>query len=70
MSKDVQDALRRIHRGLRSSFATSAGEIARSVTEAVRAAEHARVSPADPIALDAELASLQQLTTRLEAARG
>ena len=70
VSKDVQDALRRIHRGLRSSFATSAGEIAWSVTEAVRAAEQARVSPADPIALDAELASLQQLTMRLEAARG
>ncbi len=70
VSRDVQDALRRIHRGLRASFATSAGEIARSVTEAVRAAEQARVSPADPIALDAELASLQHLTTRLEAARG
>ncbi len=69
VSKDVQDALRRIHRGLRSSFATSAGEISRSIADAVRAAEQARVAPADPVALDAELASLQQLAARLEAAR-
>ena len=41
VTKDVQDALRRIHRGLRSSFATSAAEIARSIADAVCAAEQA-----------------------------
>lgn len=70
VSKDVQDALRRIHRGLRSSFATSAGEISRSIAEAVRAADQARVSPVDPVALDAELAAMQRLAGQLEAARG
>jgi hypothetical protein len=70
VNKDLQDALRRIHRGLRSSFATSAGEISRSIAEAVRAAEQARVSPVDPVALDGELAAMQRLGGQLEAARG
>ncbi len=73
VTKDVQDALRRIHRGLRTSFATSAAEISRSIADAVRAAEHARLShgsPADMVALEAELASLEGLRRRIEQLAG
>ena len=54
VSKDVQDALRRIHRGLRSSFR---GECRRDHAVGHRSGpgrQQARVSPADPVALDAE----------------
>ena len=74
VNKDVQDALRRIHRGLRSSFATSAAEISRSIADAVRAAEQARAAQGtgttDVGSLEAELAALDSLATRVISARG
>ena len=74
VNKDVQDALRRIHRGLRASFATSAAEISRSIADAVRAAEQARAAQGtgttDVGSLDAELAALDSLAARVAAARG
>ena len=74
VNKDVQDALRKIHRGLRTSFASSAAEIARSIADATHAAEQARAAVAtgtarDRGALDAELAAIQALSTRIDAAR-
>ena len=73
VTKDVQDALRRIHRGLRSSFATSAAEIARSIADAVRAAEQARAAQGtgttDVASLEAELAALDSLAARVIRAR-
>ena len=73
VNKDVQDALRRIHRGLRSSFATSAAEISRSIADAVRAAEQARAAQGtgttDVGSLDAELAALDSLAARVIGAR-
>jgi hypothetical protein len=73
VTKDVQDALRRIHRGLRSSFATSAAEISRSIADAVRAAEQARAAQGtgttDVASLEAELAALDSLAARVIRAR-
>ncbi|HMK12228.1 MAG TPA: hypothetical protein VK461_11640, partial [Acidimicrobiales bacterium] len=74
VNKDVQDALRKIHRGLRTSFASSAAEISRSIVDATRAAERAQAAGAsgsgrDLGALDAELATLEALSTRIDAAR-
>ena len=75
VAKDVQDALRRIHRGLRTSFAATAAEIARSIEEASIAAEQARAAQGtagarDRAALDAELSTLDDLAGRIDAVRG